>query len=197
MHPQSTALCPCGCNLPLPPGARFRRGHHWKALLGERFWAKVNKNGPIIRPELGPCWLWNGAIRPNGYGAAAVDRRDVNAHALAYQLTYGEVATGLSICHHCDNRPCVRPDHLYAGTPRQNTQDAIRRGRMNVEAFAHNQFHVRGEQSPNAVLTESDVLAIRLALANKTATGLALAEQYGVAASTISAIKKRKLWSHL
>lgn len=97
-----------------------------------RFWAKVDKNGPIVRVELGPCWTWTGSIAPNGYGKFAYETYSApwQAHRVAYVLTYGDPPPGLIVCHGCDNRSCVRPDHLFAGTKKDNTQDSISKGRF-------------------------------------------------------------------
>lgn len=102
-----------------------------KLTLFDRFWVKVDKNGPPPphRPELGPCWLWLGQIDHKGYGRVSVDNRMRRAHQTSYVFAFGPVPDGLSVLHHCDVRRCVRPYHLYAGTALNNTHDAIERGR--------------------------------------------------------------------
>lgn len=93
-----------------------------------RFWAKVRK-GPF-------CWEWTAGLHTEGYGqfSAEIDgkRRPVGAHVFSYHLTHGTPLLGLSVLHHCDNRPCVRPDHLFRGTHTDNMQDAARKGRLHV-----------------------------------------------------------------
>jgi hypothetical protein len=89
-------------------------GIYPRISLAERFWSKVNKNGPTPkhRPELGPCWLWLGAIS-HGYGAFGVGRNKVKrAHRVAYELVKGGIPNGLEPDHLCRVRSCVNPDHL-------------------------------------------------------------------------------------
>lgn len=95
--------------------------------LAQRFWAKVNKNGPIARPELTPCWLWTAFTR-DGYGRVSLlGRISAFAHHVSWFLVRGEWPEYL--CHECDVPACVNPDHLFLGNPRINVQDKLRKKR--------------------------------------------------------------------
>ena len=88
----------------------------------ERFWAKVNKDGPIpsYAPELGPCWLWTGGTR-RGYGRFGISHgQHVGAHCYGYLLQVGPVDPGLQLDHLCRVRLCVRASHLEPVTGREN-----------------------------------------------------------------------------
>jgi hypothetical protein len=113
--------------------SRQRVSHIWHRYRGdaplpprpdtfaERFWGRVDRSGD--------CWLWTGWRQANGYGGLRVKRQAHYAHRVAWTLVNGPIPDGLFVCHHCDNRPCVRPDHLFLGTARDNTRDSIAKGR--------------------------------------------------------------------
>lgn len=89
--------------------------------VDERFWAKVNRDGPV-HPTLGTaCWLWTAYIRPNGYGAfMPVEHECRYAHRFAFALVKGEIPPGLQLDHLCRVRHCVNPAHLEAVTLQEN-----------------------------------------------------------------------------
>jgi hypothetical protein len=116
----------------------------WRAGAPERFWAKVDMNGPVVRPELGPCWLWTGVI-VSGYGRVTdPGRGQTGAHQMAWRLAGGSLLTRKHVLHVCDVRTCVRNDgegvyelngvqhprygHLFLGTHADNMQDLKAKG---------------------------------------------------------------------
>lgn len=133
--------------------------------LAERFWAKVRKaDGDDA------CWTWAGASRGPGYGVLQTGSRMDGtrgmalAHRVSWELHYGPIPEGLWVLHQCDRPSCVRPEHLFLGTPQDNTDDMWRKGR----ARAYGRSVVR--------MTAFEVLAVRHLLAfgadMETLTGL-------------------------
>jgi hypothetical protein len=105
----------------MPPDARVY------SSLPDRFWAKVDKSGPIPehRPDLGQCWLWTGARLPSGYGYFRLPtqnglRRNEYPHRLSYEAAYGPIPPKYEVDHLCRTKSCVNPAHLEAVTKAEN-----------------------------------------------------------------------------
>jgi hypothetical protein len=170
-----------------------------------RFWAKVNRNGRTVRPELGPCWEWTAHRSADGYGSFGLShRKTVVAHRISYELATGEPPGEFMVCHHCDNRACVNPAHLFLGTGRDNMRDAVAKGRVcsghrshfsrNHPDFVKPSFP--GERHGMHKLTEADVLTIRF-LVSCGAPRRHVGEWFGVCEASIDQIVWGKTWKHV
>jgi hypothetical protein len=106
------------------------------ASYEERFFQKV------VKTET--CWFWSGAYNSRGYGSFSYNQKRISAHKYSYQSFVGEIPDGMYVCHSCDNKKCVNPQHLWLGTPKDNTQDMIAKGRGAFQQeLLHKQFQKR------------------------------------------------------
>lgn len=145
-----------------------------------RFWAKVQKSDG--------CWEWTGHCSEKGYGLFTWKKPVVEyAHRAAWFYEHGEWPE-LCVCHTCDNRACVRPDHLFLGTNADNTADMVAKGRQRGAPGERNHF--------NTKLTEHDVREMRR-LANLGAKPKTLQVVYGVSQQMVSAVLTRTAWRHV
>lgn len=144
-------------------------------------------------PEKGPdeCWPFLGTIHATGYGSVWFAGKHWMASRLRFYLDNPNTDTRLHILHSCDNPICCNPNHLRAGTQKENVQDTWSRGRGQIP-------NNKGILCGTSKLTEKDVLAIRAEAINKV-PGLykKLASEYGVIVPTIRKIVQRERWRHL
>ena len=140
----------------------------------EKFWSRVNRDASS------GCWEWTGALNAYGYGVLG----RIYAHRWSWEINRSPIPTGLSVLHHCDNRKCVRPDHLFIGTQADNIRDAKAKGRLSPPP-----------RSRPRKLTTEDVCNIRSELVTGgRGIGRALAKRYGVSTGMIGHIKKGRKW---
>lgn len=138
----------------------------------------------VIRTE--DCWLWSGALTQKGYGQFFLESENRAAHKVAYELNYGPIPAGFVVKHSCDNRNCVRPTHLTAGTQQSNIQEAVDRGRMAVGAL-----------NGRSTMTEQTAKEIKDLLRAGPFTMRHIASMYGVNQHAVQNIRYGRTWVHL
>jgi hypothetical protein len=130
------------------------------------------------------CWIWQAGFDKDGYGMVRMTgRRRLRAHRASYAEFVGPVASGVMVCHTCDEPACINPGHLFLGTAQDNKADSMSKAR-----------HVKGEGVYwKAKLRERDVIAIRAD--NRRA--IVIASEYGIDRNSVHHIKARKTWKHI
>lgn len=178
----------------------------------QRFWEKVNKNGPIPShlPELGPCWEWTANLTPTtGYGMLLFDGKQQSSHRISWKIHHGSIPItensgphGTCVLHKCDNRACVNPDHLFLGTAGDNNRDTATKGRHKNSPYEelvwikHPEMVPRGMASHFAKLTDESVIEIRKQRQSGKRAKL-IAIDFGVCVETVYGILSGSTWKHV
>ena len=149
-------------------------------MIADEFWCHVKKTKG--------CWLWT-AGKSKGYGVFKLRGKIVKAYRHSWELANGPIPKGRWICHHCDNPPCVRPDHLFLGDNKANMRDMWNKGR-------HPPISGPGELAPSSKLTNSDVRTIKEMLKNGVKQSR-IAATFNVDPSNISQINRGYSWRHI
>ena len=158
------------------------RGPGKKSLL-ERFWEKVRVTDD--------CWEWVGCIQGQGYGNFWVAGKYYRAHRLSYQMFNGLIVDrDVFVCHRCDNPRCVNPEHLFAGSAQDNTNDMMAKGR-NADFSGRSV----GVKNNNCFLTEDQARAIKYSKGLITAQSLA--DRYGISYQAVWRIHQGEAWAYL
>lgn len=153
-----------------------------------RFWSKVYKDGPIIIPELGSCWMWTSTRNKAGYGVIGISQKNYLTHRLSWEIQNGTIPKDLLVLHKCDNPSCINPEHLFLGTDADNVCDKMNKGRHRKRS---------GEATGTAKVTKEQVIEIRERFAQGGIHHSQIAKEFGLSRMAVSFIVRRRTWKHI
>ena len=159
----------------------------WRLLTKkQKLQRAVDRFNRLVYPEPNTgCWLWAGTISFHGYAIIGIGANNTTrANRFSYILHKGKIPKGLLVCHTCDNRWCVNPDHLFLGTHKDNIDDMDKKGRR---------VTLIGEDAPNAKLNNNKVITIKTSIL----TNRQLAKHLGVNHATVWAVRNNIRWIHV
>lgn len=156
-----------------------------QVMLNDRFWTKVDKT------HASGCWVWTANKNNKGYGLfrPGGSAPKCLAHRLSYEESHGPIPVGKIILHSCDNPSCVNPDHLRAGSYKENVADMDRHGRRVSNPR-------RGQDNPNSLVDEKTVLLIRRAYVSGISIG-EMQKQFSMSRGSIHEYVGGRSWQHL
>lgn len=151
------------------------------------FWSKIKFGEP------NECWEWQAyRSKKMGYGRwksmyKSDKRKFTMAHIISYESVFGDIPKGLLCLHKCDNPCCCNPNHLFAGTHQDNSNDKIKKNRHTI---------LNGSKNGNSKLLENDVFMIKLRL-SKGESQAAIARSFSVTKENIWCIDRGYTWKHV
>src|SRR6185295_18073347 len=137
----------------------------------------------------GGCLEWLGARCDGGYGMLRWKGKAARVHRLSYESINGKIPAGMFVCHHCDNRGCFNPEHLFLGTANDNNQDMILKSRGRFLGFPS----LKGAYHPASRVGELSVQRIKIDVLTQRQIGEAIDTSH----SSVGAILRGKSWKHL
>ncbi len=153
----------------------------------DKFWPNVTKTDD--------CWLYLNRSS-SGYGQMKHQGRNIGAHRVSWEIHHGPIPNGSWVLHRCDNPPCVRPEHLFLGTPGDNSRDRNDKGRANHQGYPAHRYVPRGEEVEQSRLAESEIPRIRERFASGESMR-SIARSHGVTHEAIRKVIRRETWTHV
>jgi hypothetical protein len=162
-----------------------------KDKLEERFWSKVDKDGPTMSHMDTPCWIWTAYCNEKGYGIigkVGPEKKNKKAHRIAYTIVTGqEIEDGKPLLHACDNGlgGCVNPHHLSPGTIEENNRQMLERNR-----------YVKGNDVITSIINEEIVLDIRVSFDNGMSRKQ-ISEKHNISKDLVNQVISGESWKHV
>ena len=143
-----------------------------------------------VKIDVSGCWIWTGAEKGKGYGYFWHNNKGNKAHRVSYELYVGGIPDGLFVCHKCDVRKCVNPDHLFLGTHQDNMAD-MQSKKPPLPPPTPMEEMYKGQKK----LTINDVLKIKDLLIEGSTPFTQIAKMYGISRRAIYDIRKGHTWA--
>lgn len=141
--------------------------------------------------KTGDCWIWTKNTYKYGYGRLSIGKsKQIRAHRYMYEKTYGVIPNGMNVLHSCDNPRCIKPEHLFLGTQKDNVTDMMKKRRGGYKSF-------KGEEHSNSKLKDTDIIKIKEMWSSGLFLQREIAKELGISQQVISKIVNGIAWKHL
>lgn len=152
----------------------------------QRFWAQVDTTPGQSKG----CWNWKGKPKEDGYGQFLVKtdgkQKLYKAHRYSWELHNGPIPPGFMVCHTCDNRMCVKPEHFFLGTHKDNSQDMVQKGRSCL-----------GQKNGRTGLTDQQAKEILLGFFKDGVPKKELLKRYPIGYTALGFLLRGQSWVHV
>ncbi len=160
----------------------------WKVATDDEKKQRIIDSFNLFVVKKEGCWGWSKSLDRSGYTRISVGtRKIILGHRASWLIHKGDIPDGIFVCHSCDNPGCTNPDHLFLGSPKDNTADCLKKGRRKS---AYGENHYKSKLNKEQVIEIRELKKLNYSYGD-------LAKRFNVSPSTIQGIVERKRWKHI